>query len=174
MENDLLSLIPFKLGLGLMIIISDDFKDIWKKKRKKKKRFDTHYWHPLLNLTGKLVKCKIHYSWDCKSSISQKNPNKIHEPISQALAKKNQKKKNQNWSQPPSLFSLSLSSSLESDLSPSATTRAVAKHTHTHTHTQLCCKKNKKKKKKFMIPQSEKQYIVLVRSYSSGVKRILH
>jgi hypothetical protein len=25
-----------------------------------------------------------------------------------------------------------------------------------------------------MIPQSEKQYIVLVRSYSSGVKRILH
>jgi hypothetical protein len=47
-------------------------------------------------------------------------------------------------------------------------------NTHTHTHTQLCCKKKKKKKKKFMIPQSEKQYIVLVRSYSSGVKRILH
>ncbi len=133
MENDLLSLIPFKLGLGLMIIISDDFKDIWKKKKEKEKKV----WHPLLNLTGKLVKCKTHYSWDCKSSISQKNPKKIHEPISQALAKKNQKKKNQNWSQPPSLFSLSLSSSLESDLSPSATTRAVAKHTHTHTHTTL-------------------------------------
>jgi hypothetical protein len=47
MENDLLSLIPFKLGLGLMIIISDDFKDIWKKKEKRKKgltpTIDTHY-----------------------------------------------------------------------------------------------------------------------------------
>jgi hypothetical protein len=38
MENDLLSLIPFKLGLGLMIIISDDFKDIWKKKKEKEKK----------------------------------------------------------------------------------------------------------------------------------------
>jgi hypothetical protein len=39
-EDDLLSLILFKLGLGLMIIISGDFKDIPKEKEK---RFDTHY-----------------------------------------------------------------------------------------------------------------------------------
>jgi hypothetical protein len=40
MENDLLSLIPIKLGLGLMIIIRDDFKDI---RKEKEKGFDTHY-----------------------------------------------------------------------------------------------------------------------------------
>jgi hypothetical protein len=68
-----------------MIIISDDFKDIRKKEKKRKK-----VRHPLLNLTGKLVNARL-IIHETVSQVLAKKTQKIHEPISQALAKKIQR-----------------------------------------------------------------------------------